>query len=73
VKDPTQDVPLPPSKFGLLFHVYELFEQKIPKPPMSNSNEFFHPKLAKKAKQEIMRRYHPDKHQQTYADAEKYK
>jgi hypothetical protein len=25
-------------------------------------NEFFNPKLVKKTQQEIMRRYHPDKH-----------
>ena len=27
----------------------------------------------RKAKQEVMRRYHPDKHQQVYPEEEKYK
>jgi hypothetical protein len=55
---------LPPSKYGLFFHIYDKLVGRSndrTKAPLGQ-NDFFNAKIAKKTQQEIMRRYHPDKH-----------
>jgi hypothetical protein len=67
--------PLPPCHYGLFFHIYDKLSHFNPdsrlKPPSQQViiHGLFNPKLLKKAKQEVMRRYHPDKHSQQHLEA----
>ncbi|CDW75769.1 UNKNOWN [Stylonychia lemnae] len=70
------ELPLPPCKFGLFFFIkdkiYQEYIQKQENQQQNNNkeksvpflNQINNKKLMKKVKQEIMRRYHPDKHNQ---------